>query len=66
MIKVTNAEMEESMTGPVGPLMICTTCGERDYTPMESDAYNYECPSCGNHTNCSAEELLVRGELEIT
>lgn len=65
MIECTVEEMINSMAGPIGPLMICTECGDRDNVPMESDAYKYECPSCGKKAWSSAEELLIRGELEI-
>lgn len=62
---VTEAEIRESFAGPVGPLMICTSCGDRDYRPIESDAYCYACPNCDEPTWSSAEELLARGELEV-
>ena len=65
MITVTYQEMEESMIGPIGPLMICTSCGDKEPRPMESDAYEYECPVCDKPTWSSAEELLIRGELEV-
>jgi hypothetical protein len=65
MIQVTEQEMNESMFGSIGPLLICKECEYRDYTPMESDAYNYECECCGENALCSAEELLLRGEVEI-
>lgn len=65
MIKVTEAEIAASMSGSDGTLMICTSCEDRDYVPMECDAYNYECPACGEHTWSSAEELMVGGEIEI-
>ena len=65
MITVTLREMEESMFGSCGPLLICRKCGERHNAPMESDAYDYPCESCGENGLCAAEELLLRGELEV-
>jgi predicted RNA-binding Zn-ribbon protein involved in translation (DUF1610 family) len=64
MITVTEREYLDGLFG-LNPLMICTACDCRDNIPIECDAYEYECPECGEHKYSCAEELLVRGEIEI-
>jgi len=64
-ICVTEEEMEESMMGPIGPLLICVKCGARYNQPMESDAWMYQCDGCDERGLCSVEELLIRGSVEI-
>jgi hypothetical protein len=65
MLKVTQEEMDESLFFNAGTLMLCTSCEDKGFTPMECDAYNYECPCCDEKTWSSAEELLMRGMIEI-
>jgi hypothetical protein len=62
---ITVEEVETSMCGPDGPLMLCGACGDKANTPMESDAYKYECPACGVRDWSSVEELMMRGEVEV-
>lgn len=43
----------------------CVACGD-EAQPVEPDARNYRCESCGEHSVFGAEELLIRGIIRLT
>lgn len=55
--------LEDVKQGMLGPYMImhCGKCNETDEQAIESDAWEYECPFCGENAWGSAEEWLLRG-----
>lgn len=62
MIKMTELEFmygQQNMEG------ICVSCGEPTCSPVEPDARNYVCESCGENQVFGLGEALLEGLIDI-